>query len=684
MLSSIKVNKLLIGIMVLGLLASLVINYQRHMVEQVNRQVEFVMEYEDIADLAQQEGVELTALLAKLKVAGITSLTVYETTLDRLQKTGKVTVLTGSDLLLQQRSGQLHDKFWQDAIITGKIKAGDVVVMAPSGVPLAELQQDLLLRLGRDRVASLQFGQQPVLVVKADWNKLKKWNLGLPTDTMRFIADQGFMVIPRPSNYTKVNAEQIQAVFARINSVHNISAVIFAGQEVLGYPNLLAVTAAGLNQRQLTLGMIESPVQLQFMKQDGLLDLATLNKYRSARIYVIPKDEQLKLTLAQAVHRWPITDDERNIRINLLRSFQKPERGKDLIETNLEYIRQVKQGVEARGLAVGQATVFPAYFPSSWLLAVIVLGATAAGWLYLLLLFPHKERLVLILFILSAAVLTVPVLLGRGMLVRQAAALAGAVLFPVLAMTWQLDRWRKLRPDTEFRLGKVIILAISWLTAMVAVSMVGGLYTGALLSDVRFLLEMEIYRGVKLTFIAPILLITLIYLTRYDLLSSRNNTPPSIYRQICNILNYPVYIKTLLVFGLGAVVAWIFVGRSGHTAGVPVPALEIKMRSFLEEIMYARPREKEFLIGHPGFFLALMAAYRGWPRILHYILVVAAVIGQGSLAQTFAHLRTPVIMSIIRGVDGLAVGIVIGIAAVIGAHILSSLSHLLGREYSQR
>lgn len=49
-----------------------------------------------------------------------------------------------------------------------------------------------------------------------------------------------------------------------------------------------------------------------------------------------------------------------------------------------------------------------------------------------------------------------------------------------------------------------------------------------------------------------------------------------------------------VVFVVAAVVVFVFVGRSGHTAGVPVPAIEIKLRAFLEQVMYARPREKNF------------------------------------------------------------------------------------------
>lgn len=72
--------------------------------------------------------------------------------------------------------------------------------------------------------------------------------------------------------------------------------------------------------------------------------------------------------------------------------------------------------------------------------------------------------------------------------------------------------------------------------------------------------------------------------------------------------------------------------------------------------MFARPREKEFMIGHPAFFLAVMAVYRHWPRAVHLLFVLGATIGQGSLVQTFAHMRTPVFMSFVRAWDGYVCG----------------------------
>ncbi|MEG1345562.1 MAG: DUF5693 family protein, partial [Acidaminococcaceae bacterium] len=79
----------------------------------------------------------------------------------------------------------------------------------------------------------------------------------------------------------------------------------------------------------------------------------------------------------------------------------------------------------------------------------------------------------------------------------------------------------------------------------------------------------------------------------------------------------------------------------------------------------ARPREKEFLVGHPAFYLAAFAAYRNLPHLLQLALVLAATIGQGSLVQTFAHMRTPIVMSYVRALDGYLLGAILGISAVL-------------------
>lgn len=686
-MANFKYNKILLAFIALGLVAALVIGWQRHQVEENNSRVEMVMDYEEIVELAHMEGVAVPEAMRRFKDAGITSLAVYDTTLEKFQNNGKLAVISGADLLARYRTGELEKPLFSDQ--SGKVDPNLIYIFVGRQEPggparFAEVKDDLARRLGPGRVHELAATDSRLaMAVEANLEKVLKWNLGLSSEEMQEVADNGFYIVARPTNYTKVRPEDINAVFARLGRFPGVTGVMFAGEEalgVLGFPDLLPLTANNILEHGLKLYMIENPLQLQFLRQEGLMPLATASNLQAARVYVIPKDEQPKLKLEDAVRRWGGTDAERNIRVNLIRKYDKPVPGLTLLETNLKYVGDIKQNLIDKSFTLGPAHAYQLYYASPWLLAIVIIGATAAGILFLTLVWPFAPRYQYILLILLSALLLWPVLKGSGTLVRQAAALVSAILFPVLAMTWQLDRWRVREPFRGSSMPRILVDGLAALVITTALSMVGGLYIGALLADVRFLLEMEIFRGVKLTFVMPLVLVTLTYLVRYNPFGDQPiKRPEDVARQIAKMLDYPISLKTLLLFGLGAIAAWIYVGRSGHTAGVPVPAIEIKLRAFLEDTMYARPREKEFLIGHPAFLLAVMAAYREWPRLLHYLLVIAATIGQGSLVETFAHIRTPIYMSFVRGIDGLLLGAVLGILAVIAVQVLHYLSYLLGR-----
>ena len=673
-----KYNQMLILCIIIGLIAALTIVWQRHQVEENNTRVELVMEYEDLAELAQLEGVPLDTLLKQAKDSGITSLAVYETTLEKLNKSGKVMSMPGTQILHQYYAGMLSDVNWRNLVEKGLVNAEDIYVVGHDPKIFAEVKEDLMLRLSSERVKVIDQERQ-IMAVKANYEKTVKWNLGLPTDEMRYVVSQGFYVVARPTNYTKVQPEDIDSVFKRLSVIDKVSGVMFSGDEALGYPNLLSLTIEQIKARQLTLVLIEHPLQLQFFKQEGLVPMVIDNDYKAARVYVIPKDEQVKLKASDAIQRWTTADEERNIRINMLRKYDKAEPGKSLVETNINYISGVRDSLVSKGFTIGPAGTYQPYFPNKLLLMLITFGAVAAGVLFLTLVRPFAKGYQYGLLILVSLVLIIPLIKGSGNLVRQVVALASANLFPVLAMTWQIDRWRNRKPQTGSTFRRIIVDGIGGIVITVMLSMIGGMYVASILGDVRFLLEMEIFRGVKVTFIAPIILITIVYLARYDLFSTNTEQAKDVWKQMVKMLNYPVNIKSFLLFIVVAIGAWVYIGRSGHTAGVPVLESEIKMRAFLERIMYARPRGKEFMIGHPAFFLATMALYRQWPQAMHYGLVVLATIGQGSLVETFAHMRTPVFMSFIRGLDGMFVGILVGIVAVIGVQVLSYLSFVLGR-----
>lgn len=676
-----RYNRFLVAVVLVGLLAAVTVDWQRHQVERANNQVEMAMDYDEVTELARLEGVDQTALLRQLKDAGITSLAVSETTLDKLAKNGRVSVWPGAVLLQQYRVGTLPEASPLGRLAaSGRINATDVYITSEQAAVLQELTQDLQARLGPDRVTPVAAAPFTVLDIKADYDKVLKWNLGLSAADLRYVAAQGFYVIARPSNYNRVTPGEVNGVFDRLAAVdkQSLSGMMFTGSEALGHPDLLPLTARRLEEDGLTLDMVEHPLQLGFVKQEGLLPLAPLVNYQAARVYTIGKDEQAKLKIAEAVQQYVVSDRERNIRVNFIHRFDSPAPGQTLVQTNLTYITSLKQELLRWGFTLGRASWFAPYFPAPWLLVLMLFGAAAAGVLLLAQVVRLPARWQYALWVVTAVPLAAAVLHGGGTLARQAAAAVGATAFPVLAMTWQLDRWRRRNPGPP-TLWRVLRDGAAALVLTSLLSLIGGLYTAGLLGDVRFFLEILYYRGVKLTFVAPVLFITLIYLERFRPFVTDRRVPAGVWAQVKAILDYPVAVKMLLGGAVAVMAAWVFVGRSGHTAGVPVPGIELKVRHFLEEVLYARPREKEFLIGHPAFLLAVLALYRRWPRLLHYLLVVFATIGQGSLVETFSHLRSPVLLSLVRGGDGLALGLALGVIAVIAADVLCRLTYWWGR-----
>ncbi len=661
-------NRILLTVILAGLLAALMINFQRHEAECRNMQVDLAIDYEDLVELAQREGLPVNQVLKEAREAGITSLAVYETTFKKLNVSGKATAVSGGDILAAYHNGTLTDPSWRELVASGMILGDEVYVTGHDAQTYAEVKEDLIRRLGEDRVHSLTAGSEEVLAVKAHYESFLKMDIGMPTDEMQLVNQAGFFVLARPTNYRACTPDDVHAVFRRLEGIR-VSEVVFSGAEILGSPKSLQATIDSLKDRDLNVGFIEGVTQLQFYRQEGMDQIPKGIGYdHIARLYAIPKDEQPKLKIATAVERWANTDMERNIRINLMRIYDKPAPGMTLLETNMKYIRDTRELLEKKGFTIGPAGTFENYYPSKYLRALVMAGAAAAGVLYLSLVLPwlndrpRHQYLLLAVFALLAAV---PVLMGSGSKIRLAAALAGANLFPALALIWQMDRIRSMDRTAAMSLPKLMVTAALALFLTGALSMIGAAYLSGALSDVEYFLEFNIYRGIKLTFVLPLVLVAIAFLQRFDIFDGKMDDTQGVVNQLKKLLDMPVRIKTLLGMLFVMAAGVVFIARSGHTSGMPVSNLELQFRAFLEQAFYARPRSKELLIGHPAFMMAALAWQRKWPTMVFFLLVVAAAIGQGSMVETFAHMRTPVYMSLMRGIGGIALGALAGMAGMI-------------------
>lgn len=287
----------------------------------------------------------------------------------------------------------------------------------------------------------------------------------------------------RPTNYAKVQPDDVKAVFERIDSVGAaVSGLYFVGDEVLGFPNQLSLVAAEMKKRGMSLAMLEHYTQLQFKNQDGMFALGELSGYSVARLHQLLKVEQPKLSVAEAIHRQVLGSRERNIRIQYLKMYQRPLPGKSLIETHV-------------ALAASRTGWTPTAYrrtghdlSSTCPIVVASDGGDGGGRR------AAAERD-------GAAAATTAIRTGGAAFGRAGTAVAIRRGYPATAdyCLWQrcavsgagddlaqMDRWQATAPRGGASLGRIMLDGITGVSRTFLMAMVGGIYLAALLADTRF------------------------------------------------------------------------------------------------------------------------------------------------------------------------------------------------------
>jgi len=203
--------------------------------------------------------------------------------------------------------------------------------------------------------------------------------------------------------------------------------------------------------------------------------------------------------------------------------------------------------------------------------------------------------------------------------------------------------------------------AVLTLLKMCAISYIGAILMVGMMADILFMLKLDQFIGVKLAHVVPIVVVPFI------LYIWNEEKPLTFVKQLLEkALDYKWTILGVLV----AVAGVIYLSRTGNS-GAELSAAESAMRTFLNDVMGVRPRSKEFLIGYP---FALLLFWMGASR-KNWLLTIPAIIGQVSLVNTYAHIHTALIMSVQRSLNGLILGIAVGLLLIAGVKILLIIYH---------
>jgi hypothetical protein len=236
----------------------------------------------------------------------------------------------------------------------------------------------------------------------------------------------------------------------------------------------------------------------------------------------------------------------------------------------------------------------------------------------------------------------------------QLTALAVAICAPTAAIVLAMRSASSANCRGTGSSAAAIGISVKLLLRTVLISFIGIVFVIGLLNDITYSIVLQQFRGVSALHVVPIVLAGL-YLLFYLGVPNWSERKAKVRKVLATKISILWVIIAAVLVGVGM----YYLSRTGNEG--QASAVERMFRSFLEETLKVRPRTKEFLIAHPLFILGayLCCRYR-WP----ILLIFAGVIGQLSIVDTFAHLHTPVVISLIRAAYGVVFGMVIGLVFI--------------------
>lgn len=624
------IKKLLYGILAVSVLFSLFAALQRHKIEIKNKTVEIVLDYHDFLQFCQKNGFPVDSTLERFKKHGISSIALQEMTPGELYHEGKIVRVRGADLKLYKIK------------LKGEITYPSTLLLVKSRKVKTWLLKAFSVLLKKGQFKALPEG----FLIHQRWSDLAQMELGIAPWQAEKLAEDGFSIDPRISNPGNLNREKLNYLLGTI-PLQDHPTVVFSGlrNEILGFDQYIPEVANFFKLHRIFYGYLEvySPSNVQL----GSIELAKLIPNQIVKVQTLMYPPLYRMNPQMAIDIFTLGIHERNVRIVYFHPFLNRFGRLSLMQTNFKFLDGLEKRLKRTGFNFGKAEPFPLFHPSRIQIFISSLGVFACVFL-LILIFVDLSVFWTAAGMTAAGILSFissMVLRFQNPWCFGVAFLAG-ITFP----TYSLLLFSTKKPVSY---GKAVL----YLVLASCVTVCGGFLVSSLLANNLTMLAVEMFRGVKGVLVFPILFAPWLAWV-YRNVKERAKTIKELMTNLKKPFDNPVkfiHLAGLVLLGLAGLIMII---RSGNTtmAGL-IPSFEKKLRILLELYLIARPRFKEFLIGHPFFILA---ACFGLDSEWGFFFFIFGCIGQGDILDSFAHLHTPLYYTLLRTFHGIWIGAVLG------------------------
>ncbi|MFP4498967.1 MAG: DUF5693 family protein [Vulcanimicrobiota bacterium] len=662
-------EKVYLILIILGFISALVVLTGRIIAEKKNNRVELVLDYQELQELSARENIPLNQVLQKFGESGITSLSFNEMSLKSLEEEGKAQFFRGAQL-----KGILKLSSSEDAPLIS-INPGSLYIFGFTPGLKAAIESNLKLLYGEDfyrntKISTGDGTEIEAIEIPSASVDFHTRGIGFNYELIEKTASLGFYTVLRPENRVDISSYKIKEYFNRMATLPKVTDIIFGGgNEVMGYPLDLDATVEGFVNTNISFGAIEVPnVKAQ---QKGSQYVGLKIPARTVRVQSINPQYLEKLRPENAIDIFRLGVRERNIRVLYLRPYPRALEQDSVLATNVSYVKNLKAELEKFGFQTGPASRFPLMNPHPvWI--VLISFATVSAFMLILGCFKiESQAMAVVLGILTLVFVLGLIILGKTHLVQKIAGLAIGILFPVLAFTSNLEDMNSIK--SEKKLLKIMGFALSKFVKITLVTIIGGLMIAALFASTTYMLAIDGFRGVKLVMVAPSLIILFLYYIY--------GVDP--YSKFKNLMQQTLRYWQITVLVILGAAGLVLIMRSGNAADMLTSTSERQFRVMLENIFWVRPRFKDFMIGHPAMILTWGFYYIRQSLGLG-LFILAGGIGQADIIDTFAHVHTPVFISLVRVISGAVLGTFIGVIFLsvfvylknkFGKHIQNLLTH---------
>lgn len=603
------VKKVLIGILLAALLLTIPSAFQRVQIEEANKKIETIIPY-NLAAAWMIEDSTLTPeeILMDFKNNGVQSVSVEPDTVSSLERKGLVTAISTSRMrehLLLTGQDPLEAPFDKPGLF----------IHSNGSFNFEEATSGFF-----EEQFSFAVDNEEYVYIPGDSTAILSVPVVYDAEVVAAILDAGLLVVPRLSNYS--DEDQTERMITELIELKQpgIEKVLFSGTAVPAVSDPVRLKEFGEQLKEAGYGLMS----IEFAVQTGLNQLAYVNDLNLVRLHSLAVTDD---NIAESAEKIVRAAKERNMRAFFVNLTQLEY--EQALPALQELQAEVDQALPA-SFVRGESRTFESYSVPLWQTAMALLGTIAFLTLAAQSVFKHKWLTLAALVGTSLAALLY--LVTAQSLILKALALAVAITAPIWAVLL------KKEPEKKWYLLRSYAQAL-------AISGIGIWLIIVLLNGNQYLLGIDLFRGVTLIYIIPIAFIA-IY---------------AVWGNIRTLLKMNVIYWHVVVIAVAAGIALYYISRTGNLG--QASAIELQARLLMEQILYVRPRTKEFLIGFPLFILALHLV-KDYPKA-YVFLLIPGVIGFLSLVNTFTHLHIPLLISLLRSGYSIVFGFIIGLVLIL-------------------